>query len=109
MTHTLSRAHADNSYTPTSTLPFRFPPRSFFFGFGGSAHVHYFGPRVGERGGAGLLCGLSVVSGGVRPVVGARPSAFPSGLLVLGPFVPRVLLLSLVALSGVVFVYDYVL
>mgnify|MGYP003683957293 CR=1 FL=1 len=53
--------------------------------------LHYFGPRVGGRGGAGLLCGLSVVSGGVRPIVGARPSpsfGLPQWIFRLGALRP---------------------
>eukprot|EP00967_Tisochrysis_lutea_P063560 scaffold82047_cov31-Tisochrysis_lutea.AAC.7 len=40
----------DIALAPTS-LPFPLPPRSFLFGFGGSVHVHYFGPSVGGGGG----------------------------------------------------------
>ena len=57
MTHTLSRSRYPRLYLYLYSLA-RSPPRSFFFGFGGSAHVHYFGPSVCGRGGAGLLRSL---------------------------------------------------
>ena len=74
---------------PYRYSPFRSPPRSFFCGFGGSAHVHYFGPGVRGRGEAGLVSLFSAALGTIRPVWGPGLSAFPSGFLGWGHYALR--------------------
>ena len=44
------RGFSQTSPLPHPHSPFRSPPRSFLFGFGGSTHVHYLGSGFGRGG-----------------------------------------------------------
>ena len=98
VTHTFPRSRRQCLYPSRRSPPAsRSPPRSIFFSFGGSAHVHYFGPRAwGAGAGQGqascaLLWWPRVNS---VPVWGPGLSAFPIGFLGWGHIVPRGPLLS---------------
>ena len=79
--------------------PFRSPPSFLFlfrwFGFGGSAHVHYtllwasrwLGGGEGQAR-AGLMRLSLVDSGTIRPCVAARPSGLPQWISRVGAFRP---------------------
>ena len=82
-----------SSPLPLPHSPSRSSLRSFFIaGFGGSAHVHCFGPSAGGGAGRAFWCAVDWRRGSGRRIVGTLPIGFPHGYVELGgasPFAPE--------------------